>query len=119
MLLLHLGAGLMHLYFSDDVPDINFDNLKQLGLKGTYVTRFPTIAGLSASQGGMKNMGPNAQSHQILQKPTANASFTWVRNNHTYDVKLSNPGAARSINGVADVMHLAPPSLEELPYNRA
>jgi hypothetical protein len=85
-LLLHLGAGLMYLRFGNDVPNTNFDSFQKLGLKGTVVTRFPTITGLLAREGGMKNMGPNDQQVQKMQKPTANASITWVRNNHTFKV---------------------------------
>jgi hypothetical protein len=32
----------------------------------------------------MTNMGPLAQSLIHEEKPTANVSVTWVRNNHTY-----------------------------------
>jgi hypothetical protein len=33
----------------------------------------------------MKNMGPGSNRHPLLyQKPTANTSLTWVKNNHTY-----------------------------------
>jgi hypothetical protein len=82
-LLLHLGAGLMWLWFGNDVPNTNFNSYEELGLKGTVVTRFPTITGLLAPQGGIKMLGPNDQQNQVLQKPTANASLTWVKNNHT------------------------------------
>jgi hypothetical protein len=83
-MLLHLGAGHMYLWFGNDVPNTNFDSLKELGLKGTVVTRFPTITGLQAPQGGIKMLGPNDQQNQYFHKPTGNASFTWVKNNHTF-----------------------------------
>ena len=59
-----------------------------LGLKGATVNRmFPNMTGLSNAQGGMKNMGPGSNRHPLLyEKPTANMSLTWVRNNHTYKV---------------------------------
>jgi hypothetical protein len=60
-LMLHLGAGVMTLYNPDDATYSNFDALKELGLKGTYSTRFPYITGLAAGQGGMAAMGPNQQ----------------------------------------------------------
>ncbi len=93
-LLLHLGAGLMWLWFGNDMPDTNFNTLEKLGLKGTFVTRFPTIVGLLAPQGGIKMLSANDQQNQTLTKPTANASLTWVRNNHT--VKF---GAEMRIDG--------------------
>ncbi len=83
-MLLHLGAGLQNVDQNDDVDNTNFDQLKELGLRGASVTVFPYITGLSAAQGGMKNMGPSVQIRSIMFKPTANASFTWVKNNHTY-----------------------------------
>ena len=101
-MILHLGAGILHLFFSDDVPDTNYDSEKELGLKGTYATIFPYFTGLNTAQGGMRDMGPTAQSHETFQKPTANASITWVKGNHTvkagaemrlegYPVRISTP----------------------------
>jgi hypothetical protein len=83
-LLLHLGAGFQGLIFRDTVERADFDQLKELGLPGAKATVFPYITGLTAGRGGMKNMGPNAQSESVMLKPTGTASLTWVKGNHTY-----------------------------------
>jgi hypothetical protein len=90
-MMLHLGAGIMRFLFTDDVPNINYDNLKELGLPGTLVTRPPTFNSLGSPQGGLgstsgqgNSAGPVAQQNQWSDKPTATASLTWVRSNHTY-----------------------------------
>jgi outer membrane receptor protein involved in Fe transport len=84
-MLLHLGAGYMHEYWAARSPE--FDPAS-IGLKGTYVNRFPVVAGLWTSLGGhgsrSASMGPNATFNFYDDKPTANASFTWVKNNHTF-----------------------------------
>jgi hypothetical protein len=82
-LLLHFGAGLVDTKINDHSD--RFDSAAQLGLTGTNSTLFPVIGGLSGAQGGMAaGMGPGNQIHVIYRKPTANASLTWVRNNHTF-----------------------------------
>ncbi len=82
-LLLHFGAGLVDTRINDHSD--RFNSLTQLGLAGTNSTLFPVIGGLSGAQGGMAaGMGPGNQIHVIYRKPTANASLTWVRNNHTF-----------------------------------
>lgn len=98
-LLLHVGVGYQHNDFKDNAPVLDFDAFKEIGLKGGTLNRtFPQMAGLggsppllaptgtpnTAARGGMKDMGPGAQSRSLLLKPSANASLTWVRNNHTY-----------------------------------
>ena len=99
-LLLHFGAGYQHNEFIDDAPLVHkgdtFDPVAELGLVGgTLVRQFPQFTGLggqapvggatpAAARGGMKDMGPGPQSRSLLIKPTANASLTWVKNNHTY-----------------------------------
>jgi hypothetical protein len=98
-LLLHLGVGYQTDYFTDDPVVTNFDPLQTLGLKGIPVARlFPFMTGLCPAgtsngtvvatcggQGGMKVIGPTTNRHPLLyEKPTANASVTWVRGNHTY-----------------------------------
>src|SRR6185312_5715492 len=80
-LLLHLGAGL--LYTTDQIIAPSFDPAS-IGLTGTYTDAFPSIQGLSAAQGGMANLGPGSIAKIFNTKPTANASLTWVKNNHTY-----------------------------------
>ncbi len=98
-MILHLGAGLQNLSFIDQVKQANFDQLKELGLPGANATIFPNITGLTAARGGMKNMGPSAQSFAHMLKPTANASLTWVKSNHTYKF-----GAEMRIEGYPDTV---------------
>ncbi len=90
-LLLHLGVGYMHNYFNDNAPMLGYDPVKQLGIPGPFTPRnFPTFIGLAAAQGGgMANMGPNGlynngQTTGEMLKPSANASLTWVKGDHTY-----------------------------------
>jgi len=84
--LLHLGAGYMGFSFFDPVPNFqNYDPLANLGLSGTFSKIPPTITGLTgADQSGMAAIGPTSQSHQLSQKPTATATFSWVKRDHTY-----------------------------------
>jgi hypothetical protein len=82
---LHLGVGLHTLQWNDDGNFPNFDQQKELGLSGASATIFPYITfPTSQPRGGMKNMGPLMQSHELMVKPTANSSLTWARSNHTY-----------------------------------
>jgi len=86
-LLLHLGIGYQTDYFTDDAPVVDYNAEKELGLKGATINRlFPNfVFPASQPQGGMKNMGPGTNRHPLTyEKPTANASLTWVRNNHTF-----------------------------------
>ncbi len=91
--LLHLGGGYMGFEFYDPSPTTGNNNLKTFGLPGTYADIAPTINGLLGAngmgQGAMapaigSSIGPNAQSHQWAQKPTATATLSWVKGNHTY-----------------------------------
>jgi hypothetical protein len=90
-LLLHLGAGLM--YFTQSQLTPPFDQTT-LGWGGNFSAPnlFPYIAfGTDASKGGFNLAGPNGTAagyfapYQYFEdvKPTANASLTWVRGNHT------------------------------------
>ena len=82
-ILLHLGAGLI--YNRIDQPVAPYDPVAGIGLTGTYAKLFPSFQGLNQAQGGMSaNMGPGAKVNLVNTKPTANASLTWVRNNHTF-----------------------------------
>ena len=81
-LLLHLGAGLVDTV--DNITAQSFDPVAGLGLKGTFTDAFPSIQGLSAAQGGLANLGPGSIARLVNTKPTANASLTWVKGNHTY-----------------------------------
>ena len=92
-LLLHLGVGYLYTYVPSDAA--HFDQTT-LGLKGyPNPTYFPNISGLSdffnggvnlsASPFGGGTVGPAGFLQNIWdQKPTANASLTWVKNNHTF-----------------------------------
>jgi hypothetical protein len=88
-MLLHIGAGYQTNYFLDDPGTTNYDALANLGLSGETSTRiFPSFAGLSnTTTGGSKNLGPgnSTNRHPLLyEKPTANLSFSWTKDNHTY-----------------------------------
>jgi hypothetical protein len=90
-LLLHLGAGFQDNDFSDAAPVTNFDSVGVLGLRGGTVgpdtgARFPQFNSLTgvSNTGGVQQLGPSSQRRDIMHKPTANASLTWVRNNHTF-----------------------------------
>jgi hypothetical protein len=93
-LLLHLGVGYLYTFVPSDTE--HFDQTT-LGLKGyPNPTYFPNISGLqdffgngglnlSAGPFGGGVAGPNGFLQDIWdQKPTANASLTWVKNNHTF-----------------------------------
>jgi hypothetical protein len=111
-MLLHLGAGYQQNNFFDDAPVLDFNAAQAYGLVGATVNRnvpvfqgFCPPAGIAGvactAAGGMYNMGPVAgQGHQFYEKPSGNASLTWVRGNHSY--KLG-----------AEVFYLAIPSI---PY---
>lgn len=102
-LLLHMGAGYQDNYFSDNVEVLNYDSEKELGLRGATVKRmFPAIQGASNAQGGVKNLGPNGNRNIYYQKPTANLSLTWVKDNHTYKF-----GSELRIEGVPTLLYTA------------
>jgi len=90
--LLHLGAGLQKTYFTNDTPWQNFDQQKELGIAqpaGAQVKLFPSLRGLSVTGFGgfspsLFGVGPPVQAPMTNYKPTANASLTWVKSNHTY-----------------------------------
>jgi hypothetical protein len=87
--LLHLGAGFHTLYWRDDLPIPPYDQEAKLGIpqpEGIYAMRFPRITGWTSTTygGSLASAGPNMQSESTMYKPTANASVTWVKSNHTY-----------------------------------
>ncbi|HYR87972.1 MAG TPA: TonB-dependent receptor [Terriglobia bacterium] len=86
--LLHLGIGYQTNHFTDDPGTTNYDMEKELGLKGATNNRIPpSFQMANNAQGGVKNLGPgnSTNRHPLLyQKPTANGSLTWVKDNHTY-----------------------------------
>jgi hypothetical protein len=85
-LLLHIGVG----YFQTSQPHVPpaFDQ-STIGLKGFYANQImPDLGGLSGAQGGW---GPGAgaigatfSATAFEEKPTANASLTWIHGNHTF-----------------------------------
>ena len=73
----------------DSSPDavLNYDAVSQLGLTGSATTPagMPAIQGLSGTQGGMSsNIGPVNANNYYNDKPTATATATWVKGNHSY-----------------------------------
>ena len=87
-MLFHLGLGYQTNFFTDDPGTTNYDAAANLGLIGTTSNRiFPSFQGLTAATGGVKNLGPgnSTNRHPLLyEKPTANLSLTWTKDNHTY-----------------------------------
>jgi hypothetical protein len=87
-LMLHLGAGVVREFIPDEpVPGVvDFDQAGVLGLRGALSEGFPRITGLSAGNfGGMSlGIGPTNGNRYFAVKPTAVASLTWVRSNHTF-----------------------------------
>ena len=89
-LLLHLGAGFQSNDFKDASPVTDYDVAGQLGIKGAARgpntgARFPNFATFTGnnSTGGLSQIGPGGQTRTVEQKPTFNASLTWVKSNHT------------------------------------
>jgi hypothetical protein len=87
-ILLHLGGGYQDSGLDTFAQTTNYDPTKELGLKGPFQPyTFPNFFGMSnTTYGGLKNLGEIIQGLQntLMQKPTAIASVTWVKNNHTY-----------------------------------
>jgi hypothetical protein len=87
-LLLHVGGGLL---YATQTTSANFDP-SQIGFKGSNTDLFPLISTLPAggltagppTQGGMSPIGTGSLANLQNPKPTATASLTWVRNNHTF-----------------------------------
>ncbi len=108
--LLALGAGLQFTDFYNRTPFQDYDQQKELGIpqpKGAEAKLPPNIRGLSTTYGGFYSntagQGPGIDQHRNLTKPTANASLTWVKTNHTYKF-----GAELRIEGYpTDLVHPA------------
>src|SRR6185369_6776379 len=88
-LLLHLGAGLLDTDYLEVVGALGslYDVQNYFGLKGTGTTQLMwTTNSLSnlAFGGYGQRVGPSTQIDIRNLKPTANASLTWVKSNHTY-----------------------------------
>ncbi|HEV8414478.1 MAG TPA: carboxypeptidase regulatory-like domain-containing protein [Bryobacteraceae bacterium] len=100
-MLLHLGVGYQdatigQLAFAANTP---YDATAELGLKGPFFhgegSTFPHFGsnnlapgtGMSNAQGGLSDLGNASFNGTTLtknQRPTAIASLTWVKDNHTY-----------------------------------
>ena len=85
-LLLHLGAGFAQNNLGQPAVTPDFDTCGQLGLCGPFArpATFPVFQTLSNAQGGGPNMGQGSHNYTINETPTAIASLTWVKGNHTY-----------------------------------
>ena len=83
-LLFHLGAGYQTYWFGA-IEEAQYDAAKELGLKGVPYNRlFPSLTGMATALGGAENMGTTSSSINRYLKPSATASLSWVRNNHSY-----------------------------------
>jgi len=85
-LLLHLGAGFMQNMLGRPAIIPDYDACGKLSLCGPFArpATFPVFQTLSNAQGGMANFGVGSETFETQQQPTAIASLTWVKNNHTY-----------------------------------
>jgi len=102
-LLFHFGGGYQDEFFGDDRAVTNYDAEKELGLKGATVKRmFPSFTGASNNQGGVKTLSSGTNRNIYYQKPTANTSLTWVKNNHTF-----KSGAEMRIEGIPTTLYSA------------
>ncbi|MCU1338065.1 MAG: hypothetical protein JWO19_3646, partial [Bryobacterales bacterium] len=102
-LLFHFGGGYQDEFFGDDRAITNYDAEKELGLKGATVKRmFPSFTGASNSQGGVKTLSSGTNRNIWYQKPTANLSLTWVKDNHTYKF-----GGEARIEGIPTLLYSA------------
>ncbi|HYP14454.1 MAG TPA: TonB-dependent receptor, partial [Bryobacteraceae bacterium] len=64
---------------------LDYDAVGELGLRGGATAGFPRITGLNSSFGGMSlGMGPTNANKYYTDKPTAVATVSIVRSNHTY-----------------------------------
>ena len=82
-LLFHVGAG----YFETSEPHVAYPfNQSAIGLKGYQAnTIMPDLGGISGAQGGYgPGIGATFSAIAYEEKPTANASLTWVKGNHTF-----------------------------------
>ena len=83
--LVHLGAGYQRYHNPDASPQAIQDyDASQLGFKGQVGSGFPRLTGLIGALGGVANLGPTNRTLYLQDKPTAVASATYIRGNHTY-----------------------------------
>jgi hypothetical protein len=90
-LLLHVGAGFSQNNLGQPAVTPDYDTCGQLGLCGPFQhpATFPVLSGMGNAQGGLGattggSIGPGSHNYTINESPTAIASLTWVRNNHSY-----------------------------------
>ena len=81
---LTMGLGYQGLRWEQNSTYGSYDAGRALGLAGQNLSYFPYIAGLGTVRGGMKDMGSNALGLSKMEKPSANASMTWVRGKHIF-----------------------------------
>jgi hypothetical protein len=120
-LLFHAGIGYQDLNFNDNAPVLNYNASASLGLNGATVNRmFPNIIfPASQPQGGGKNLGPALNRSPLLyEKPTANASLTWVKGNHTYKFggEMRIEGNAATLYTYTNGAYTFSPNETGLPY---
>ena len=89
--LVHLGVGYLDHYNTDcGLPAVeNYDPVAGLGLVGAvYGKGFPAISGLNSTNGGGMALGIGSVNCQPIEvyKPTAVASSSLSRGNHTFKV---------------------------------
>lgn len=95
-LLLHAGAGFYHTRFDDHAANLNFDPAS-IGLSNFLIHRqFPSFTGMCVAPiaqpgcggvlGGLQNIGTSGQIQTLNfeEKPTFNASATWIHGAHTF-----------------------------------
>lgn len=112
-LLLHVGVGYLYTYSPSIPPSFDLSTLNPpagtvstgsngKGLTGFYTNIFPNFSGLSNGLTGGNSVGVGAGSDNILydEKPTGNATLTWVKGNHTYKF-----GAELGLDGLIGVLY--------------
>ena len=79
-LLNHLSLGMQHLDNRGTTAVTNYDQMKELGLRGGLVHTFPQITG------AFRDLGPMADIPAIYrqEKPSVAEALTWIRGKHTY-----------------------------------
>jgi hypothetical protein len=117
-LLLHLGAGYQRYRNPDSAPPsiTEFDSAT-LGFKGQFGKGFPRITGIGSNYGGVfvypggqtsgtPGIGPTNRGLYLQDKPTAVASATYIRGNHTFKAGTDwriDTFTNRSMGGVGGV----------------
>jgi hypothetical protein len=112
-LLVHLGIGYQRYRNPDASPEVitSFDAAGQLGLRGGFASGFPRMTNLGGNAGGLGfNIGPTNRTLYLQDKPTAVASATWIKGNHTVkyggEYKFENFSNI-STGGVAGIFNFA------------